>query len=120
MGRGHGIRYSRRMVTALLTAFVALSISGLVTLLIIVGAVGGGWLVTQSALSPIRELTMAVRRIIRTPGTIADDDELERVRQYRTGETSMGIGNAFDAGVLLDRDDIEGNEPFALLHAEME
>jgi signal transduction histidine kinase len=44
---------------------------GFVTLLIIVGAVGGGWIVTQSALSPIRELTRAVRRIIRTGRTDA-------------------------------------------------
>jgi signal transduction histidine kinase len=44
---------------------------GLVTLLIIAVAIGGGWLVTQSALSPIRELTLAVRRIIRTGRTDA-------------------------------------------------
>jgi len=44
---------------------------GLVTLLIIVVAVGGGWIVTQSALSPLRELTLAVRRIIRTGRTDA-------------------------------------------------
>jgi signal transduction histidine kinase len=44
---------------------------GLVTLLIIAVAVGGGWVVTQSALSPIRELTTAVRRIIRTGKTDA-------------------------------------------------
>jgi signal transduction histidine kinase len=44
---------------------------GFVTLLIIVVAVGGGWVVTQSALTPIRELTQAVRRIIRTGRTDA-------------------------------------------------
>jgi signal transduction histidine kinase len=44
---------------------------GLVTLLIVAVAIGGGWLVTQSALSPIRELTLAVRRIIRTGRTDA-------------------------------------------------
>ena len=44
---------------------------GLVTLLIIVVAVGGGWVLTQSALWPIRELTQAVRRIIRTGKTDA-------------------------------------------------
>jgi heavy metal sensor kinase len=42
---------------------------GLMTLLIVVVAVGGGWLLTQSALSPIRDLTKAVRRIIRTGRT---------------------------------------------------
>ena len=44
---------------------------GLVTLLIVLVAVGGGWVMTQSALSPIRELTQAVRRVIRTGKTDA-------------------------------------------------
>ena len=42
---------------------------GLVTLLIVAIALTGGWLATQSALEPIRRLTMAVRRIIRTGRT---------------------------------------------------
>ena len=42
---------------------------GIVTLLIIVTALTGGWLLTQSAMSPIRQLTRAVRRIIRTGRT---------------------------------------------------
>ena len=42
---------------------------GFVTLLIVVTALSGGWLVTQSAMSPIRRLTAAVRRIIRTGRT---------------------------------------------------
>jgi len=42
---------------------------GIVTLLIVVTALTGGWLVTQSAMSPIRQLTRAVRRIIRTGQT---------------------------------------------------
>jgi signal transduction histidine kinase len=44
---------------------------GLITALIVVIALSGGWLVTQSALSPIRSLTAAVRRIIRTGRTDA-------------------------------------------------
>jgi signal transduction histidine kinase len=44
---------------------------GLVTLLVVVIALGGGWLVTQSAVTPIRRLTAAVRRIIRTGRTDA-------------------------------------------------
>src|SRR5207247_2157575 len=44
---------------------------GLVTLLVVVIALGGGWLVTQSAVAPIRRLTTAVRRIIRTGRTDA-------------------------------------------------
>jgi signal transduction histidine kinase len=42
---------------------------GIVTLLIVVTALTGGWLVTQSAMAPIRQLTRAVRRIIRTGRT---------------------------------------------------
>jgi signal transduction histidine kinase len=44
---------------------------GFVTLLIVVVALTGGWLATQSALSPIRRLTLAVQRIIRTGRTDA-------------------------------------------------
>jgi signal transduction histidine kinase len=44
---------------------------GLVTLLIVVIALTGGWLATQSALFPIRRLTLAVQRIIRTGRTDA-------------------------------------------------
>src|SRR5882672_10903404 len=44
---------------------------GLVTLLVVVVALSGGWLVTQSAVTPIRRLTAAVRRIIRTGRTDA-------------------------------------------------
>ncbi len=59
-----------------------------------------------------------VRRVITTRGTIADDDELERVRAYLTGVIG-GIGNAFDAG-LPESQGLDGppfrNELFALLH----
>jgi signal transduction histidine kinase len=44
---------------------------GLVTLLVIGVALTGGWLATQSAVSPIRQLTATVRRIIRTGRTDA-------------------------------------------------
>src|SRR6185503_6746918 len=44
---------------------------GIVTLLIVVIALTGGWLATQSALFPIRRLTQAVQRIIRTGRTDA-------------------------------------------------
>ena len=44
---------------------------GLVTLSIVVIALTGGWLATQSALQPIRRLTQAVQRIIRTGRTDA-------------------------------------------------
>jgi len=39
---------------------------GLVTLLVVVVALTGGWLATQSAVAPIRRLALAVQRIIRT------------------------------------------------------
>ncbi|SEJ38950.1 hypothetical protein SAMN05216327_109193 [Dyadobacter sp. SG02] len=59
-----------------------------------------------------------VRRIIRTAGTISDDDELERVRKFLCGDSGSS-GNAFDAGIALSMrsgfsSDFE--EPFALLH----
>src|SRR5262249_22946568 len=44
---------------------------GLVTLSIVAIGLAGGWLVTQSAVSPIRRLTRTVRRIIRTGRTDA-------------------------------------------------
>ena len=44
---------------------------GLVTLTVVVIALTGGWLATQTALYPIRRLTLAVQRIIRTGRTDA-------------------------------------------------
>ena len=43
----------------------------LVTLVIVAIGLAGGWLATQSALEPIRKLTAAVRRIVRTGRTDA-------------------------------------------------
>jgi hypothetical protein len=66
----------------------------------------------------IDPVTAEVRRVIHTPGTIADDTELERVRRFLTGEAG-GIGNAFDAGLAGSIDGgrrITRDEPFALLH----
>ena len=66
----------------------------------------------------IEPATREVRRVIRTPGTIADNDELERVRRFLLGERA-GSGNAFDGGVALSlslRHPAARNEPFALLH----
>ena len=66
----------------------------------------------------IDPVTVEIRRVIRTPGTIADDRELERVRRFLTGELGA-TGNAFDAGLarslrLGARE--ARDEPFALLH----
>jgi len=44
---------------------------GLVTLLVVGIALTGGWLATQSAVSPIRRLTQTVQRIVRTGKTDA-------------------------------------------------
>ena len=55
-----------------------------------------------------------IRRVIRTPGTIADDGELDRVRRYLTG--GLEPANAFDSA----RRRIKAREPFALLHRDGE
>ena len=62
--------------------------------------------------------TREVRRVIRTPGTIADDGELARVRRFLLGDAG-GSDNAFDGGQALSLTDrVAGarDEPFALLH----
>lgn len=61
-----------------------------------------------------------IRRVIRTPGTVADDRQLERVRRFLTGEFDTG-GNAFDAGQpnsLRVASLRAAKEPFAFLHQE--
>jgi hypothetical protein len=62
--------------------------------------------------------TREVRRVIRTPGTIADNNELARVRRF-LGEGDGASGNAFDGGLavsLRDREVGGREEPFALIH----
>ena len=59
--------------------------------------------------------TMEVRRIIRTAGTIADDQHLERVRRFIT-EGASGPANAFHPA----RNAMQEREPFALLHRHQE
>jgi hypothetical protein len=64
--------------------------------------------------------TMTVRRVIRTAGTIADRDELDRVRDFLTGEATAG-GNAFEGGLPAGlRGACARREPFALLHRRPE
>ena len=66
--------------------------------------------------------TQEIRRVIRTAGTITDDDALRRVRSFRMGETGV-TGNAFDAGIAdgfkAQRHNAR-DEPFALLHQSQE
>jgi signal transduction histidine kinase len=71
---------------------------GVVTLLIVVIALTGGWLATQSALSPIRRLTQAVQRIIQTGRTNA------RVPAAGTGDAIDLLTSLFNT--MLDK--IEG------------
>ncbi len=71
---------------------------GLVTLTIVLVALSGGWLVTQSATSPIRRLSRAVRRIIRTGRTD------QRVPAAGTGDAIDELTVLFNA--MLDK--IEG------------
>lgn len=62
--------------------------------------------------------TAEVRRVMRTPGTIANEDELKRVRGFLTGQGEM-VGNAFDANLpesLFLRGRRLRQEPFAFLH----
>src|SRR5438552_11623607 len=68
---------------------------GIVTLLIVVTALSGGWLVTQSAMSPIRRLTLAVRRIIRTGRTDS------RVSLSGTGDALDELTTLFNT--MLDK-----------------
>lgn len=71
---------------------------GIVTLFIVVIALTGGWLATQSALFPIRRLALAVQRIIRTGRTDA------RVPLEGTGDAIDELTSLFNA--MLDK--IEG------------
>ena len=74
---------------------------GLVTLLVVVIALSGGWLVTQSAVTPIRRLTGAVRQIIRTGRTDA------RVPIDSTPGSTDAIGELIELfNLMLDK--IEG------------
>jgi hypothetical protein len=55
---------------------------------------------------------MQIRRVIRTPGTVADDNELERMRRYLLDGLAppnafMGVAERFK----------ESTEPFAFLHS---
>jgi signal transduction histidine kinase len=71
---------------------------GLVTLTIVLVGLSGGWIATQSALAPIRRLTRAVRRIIRTGRTD------QRVAVEDTGDALEELTVLFNA--MLDK--IEG------------
>src|SRR4051812_1214834 len=71
---------------------------GIVTLFIVGIALTGGWLATRSALFPIRRLTLAVQRIIRTGRTDA------RVPLEGTGDAIDELTSLFNT--MLDK--IEG------------
>ncbi len=62
--------------------------------------------------------TQEIRRIIRTPGTIASDEHLDRLRHYLLGEDGV-TGNAFNAG-FTDHHNGHRDEPFYILHKDTE
>ena len=74
------------------------AVLGVVTLTIVLIALTGGWLATQTAVWPIRRLTLAVRRIIRTGRTD------QRVPAAGTGDALDELTVLFNA--MLDK--IEG------------
>jgi hypothetical protein len=57
--------------------------------------------------------TMEIRRVICTPGTIADDVQLDRMRRYLAGD-ERDPPNSFQESRVA----ISGSEPFALLHRQ--
>lgn len=59
----------------------------------------------------IDPVTMRVRRVIRTAGTVNDNEVLEQVRQFMAHSAGKPE-NAF----FLARDAHDGSEPFAMLH----
>jgi hypothetical protein len=63
----------------------------------------------------INPVTMEVRRVIRTRGTIADNRALERVRSF-LADGGLPPPNAFSRA----RDVVHAREPFALLHRDEE
>lgn len=63
----------------------------------------------------INPVTMEVRRVIRTPRTIAENQQLERMRRFLT-EGGLEPANAF----YRARDALNALEPFALLHRDEE
>ncbi|MEM1119645.1 MAG: hypothetical protein AAGJ18_04310 [Bacteroidota bacterium] len=70
----------------------------------------------------IDQATQAIRRIIRTDGDINKDERLERIRAYLLGDPSKH-NNAFDAGMaesLRGGESAHRDEPFALLHSQLE
>ena len=69
----------------------------------------------------IDQATQEIRRIIKTRGTIGDDERLAAVRNHYTGEPNAH-GNAFDAGIMHSMKEgqtNQRNEPFALLHQHL-
>jgi hypothetical protein len=63
----------------------------------------------------INPVTMEVRRVIRTAGTIVDNVQLERMRRF-LADGGLSPSNAFNRAI----DAIHSPEPFALLHRHEE
>ncbi len=72
--------------------------------------------------------TRGIYSVIKTPGTVASDEELERMRSWITGE-DLPLHHAFDRGTLSlgegsdpnhEVTDPNRDEPFAMLHEHEE
>ena len=63
----------------------------------------------------INPTTLEVRRVIRTPGTIVDNAQLERVRRF-LADGGLEADNAFDFAHKA----MNAREPFALIHRAVE
>ncbi len=63
----------------------------------------------------IDPLTMELRRVIRTPGVITDDQELDRVRRFLTTGAPTP-----DSAFWMFRSALDADEPFAVLHQHAE
>ena len=82
----------------------------------------GDFIYRAGATILIDPATQAVRRVMRTQGTIGNDDELEQVRGFLLNKSDKS-DNAFDGGLAKSfrlRKSFLRNEPFALLHRRLE
>lgn len=66
----------------------------------------------------INPTNQEIRRIIKTPGTIASNEELNRLRRFLMGDDGE-MGNAF-TNSFSPNNDIDRDEPFYLLHKQTE
>lgn len=66
----------------------------------------------------INPTTQEIRRIIRTPGTISSNEEMNRLRKFLLGDYGV-VGNSFNAGFVKNQV-YQRDEPFYMLHKQTE